>query len=279
MGDDNAGAVQMIQRVGDLLLGLVVQGGGGLVQQQDLRLRCNGPGDHDPLLLASGDAALEHISFTAFPGQTVGIIGGTGSGKTTLVNLIPRFYDHTEGDILFGDTPIQSLTLSSLRAAVGVVPQHATLFQGTIRSNLLWGNPDASDQDLWEALEIAQGAEIVRGKPMGLDEPVQQGGRNFSGGQRQRLALARALLANSPVYVFDEATSNIDVESEGHIMSAVRRLARYKAVVVISHRLANVVDAREINVLDRGWLVGYGTHDELLSFNSHYKKLTEMQKV
>ncbi len=224
---------------------------------------------------ASGDAALEHISFTAFPGQTVGIIGGTGSGKSTLVNLIPRFYDHTEGEILFGDTPIQSLTISSLRSAIGVVPQRAMLFQGTIRSNLLWGNPEATDQDLWEALEIAQGAEVVRGKPLGLDEPVQQGGKNFSGGQRQRLTIARALVRRPAILILDDSASALDYATDAALRRALRGMKNPPLTLIVSQRTSSVRFADQILVLEDGLCVGRGTHEELLASCEVYREIHE----
>ena len=223
----------------------------------------------------SGDAALEHISFTAFPGQTVGIIGGTGSGKSTLVNLIPRFYDHTEGEILFGETPIQSLTISSLRSAIGVVPQRAMLFQGTIRSNLLWGNPEATDQDLWEALEIAQGAEIVRGKPLGLDEPVQQGGKNFSGGQRQRLTIARALVRRPAILILDDSASALDYATDAALRRALRGMKNPPLTLIVSQRTSSVRFADQILVLEDGLCVGRGTHEELLASCEVYREIHE----
>ena len=224
---------------------------------------------------ASGDAALEHISFTAFPGQTVGIIGGTGSGKSTLVNLIPRFYDHTEGEILFGETPIQSLTISSLRSAIGVVPQRAMLFQGTIRSNLLWGNPEATDQDLWEALEIAQGAEVVRGKPLGLDEPVQQGGKNFSGGQRQRLTIARALVRRPAILILDDSASALDYATDAALRRALRGMKNPPLTLIVSQRTSSVRFADQILVLEDGLCVGRGTHEELLASCEVYREIHE----
>lgn len=223
----------------------------------------------------SGDAALEHISFSASPGQTIGIIGGTGSGKTTLVNLIPRFYDHTSGEILWGNTPVQELTLSSLRGAIGVVPQHATLFQGTIRSNLLWGNPEASEQDLWSALETAQAAEIVRGKPGGLDEPVQQNGRNFSGGQKQRLTIARALVRRPAVLILDDSASALDFATDAALRRALRSMDNPPLTFIVSQRTASVRFCDRILVLEDGLCAGQGTHEELLASCPVYREIHE----
>ena len=224
---------------------------------------------------ASGDAALEHVSFSARPGQTIGIIGGTGSGKSTLVNLIPRFYDHTEGEILFGDIPIKDLTLASLRASIGIVPQHASLFQGTIRSNLLWGNPDASEADLWDALEIAQGSGIVREKPKGLDEPVQQGGRNFSGGQRQRLTIARALVRKPEILILDDSASALDYATDAALRRALRSMPDPPMTFIVSQRTSSVRFADLILVLEDGLCVGQGTHEELLVSCPVYREIHE----
>ncbi len=223
----------------------------------------------------SGDAALEHISFTARPGQTVGVIGGTGSGKSTLVNLIPRFYDHTSGDILYGDTPIQELTLRSLRARIGVVPQHATLFEGTIRSNLLWGNPEATEAELWAALETAQAAEIVRGKPAGLDEPVRQGGRNFSGGQRQRLTIARALVRRPAILILDDSASALDFATDAALRRALRQMPDPPLTFIVSQRTSAVRFADLILVLEDGLCVGQGTHEQLLQTCPVYREIHE----
>ena len=222
---------------------------------------------------ASGDAALDHISFTARPGETVGIIGGTGSGKTTLVNLIPRFYDHTSGEILFGDTPIRELKLSSLRGAIGVVPQHAALFEGTIRSNLLWGNPDASEAELWDALETAQAAQLVREKPGGLEEPVQQGGRNFSGGQRQRLTIARALVRRPAILILDDSASALDYATDAALRRALRERPDPPLTFIVSQRTSSVRFADQILVLEDGLCVGLGTHEELLASCPVYREI------
>lgn len=223
----------------------------------------------------SGDPALEHITFTAHAGQTIGIIGGTGSGKTTLVNLIPRFYDHTDGEILFGDTRIQDAVISSLRSRIGVVPQHASLFSGTIRSNLLWGNPGASDQELWEALEIAQAAEIVRGKEAGLDEPVQQGGKNFSGGQKQRLTIARALVRKPSILILDDSASALDYATDAALRRALREMRNPPMTFIVSQRTSSIRFADHILMLEDGICVGQGTHEELLRSCPVYREIHE----
>ena len=224
---------------------------------------------------ASGDAALEHISFTALPGQTVGVIGGTGSGKSTLVQLIPRFYDHSEGEILYGRTRIQDLTLASLREKIGFVPQRATLFQGTIRSNLLWGNPDASEDELWSALETAQAAEIVRNLSEGLDAPVQQGGKNFSGGQKQRLTIARALVRRPAILILDDSSSALDYATDAALRRALRSMEAPPMIFIVSQRTASVRYADQILVLEDGECVGQGTHDELLRSCPVYREIHE----
>ena len=223
----------------------------------------------------SGDPALEHITFTAHAGQTIGIIGGTGSGKTTLVNLIPRFYDHTDGEILFGNTRIQDAVISSLRSRIGVVPQHASLFSGTIRSNLLWGNPGASDQELWEALEIAQAAEIVRGKEAGLDEPVQQGGKNFSGGQKQRLTIARALVRKPSILILDDSASALDYATDAALRRALREMRNPPMTFIVSQRTSSIRFADHILMLEDGICVGQGTHEELLRSCPVYREIHE----
>ncbi len=222
---------------------------------------------------AGSDPALEGISFTAKAGETVGIIGGTGSGKSTLVQLIPRFYDHTEGEILIGDTPIQELTLSSLRSAVGYVPQRATLFQGTVRSNLLWGNPGAGDAELWDALRTAQAAEIVQNLPQGLDAPVQQGGKNFSGGQKQRLTIARALVRKPVVLILDDSASALDYATDAALRRALREMPDPPMTFIVSQRTSSVRFADRILVLEDGECVGQGTHEELLESCPVYREI------
>lgn len=226
----------------------------------------------------SADPSLEHISFSAHSGETVGIIGGTGSGKSTLVNLIPRFYDASSGAVLFGGRDVREYTLSSLRSAVGIVPQNAALFRGTIRSNLLWGNPGASDDDLKEALVSAQAAEIVDHKELGLDEPVRQGGANFSGGQRQRLTIARALVRKPAVLILDDSASALDYATDAALRKALRSLSFSPVTFIVSQRIASVRHADKILVLDDGECVGIGTHDELLGTCAVYREIFEAQQ-
>ena len=226
---------------------------------------------------ASGDPSLEHISFSARPGETVGIIGGTGSGKTTLVNLIPRFYDVSDGVVLFRGRDVREYTLASLRASVGVVPQHASLFRGTIRSNLLWGNPSASEEDLLHALAAAQAADVVSKKELGLDEPVEQGGTNFSGGQRQRLTIARALVRKPAVLILDDSASALDYATDAALRKALRQLSFRPITLIVSQRVASVRFADRILVLDDGLCAGLGTHEELLAFCPVYREICEAQ--
>ncbi len=227
---------------------------------------------------ASGDPALEHCSFQAAPGETVGIIGGTGSGKSSLVHLIPRFYDVSEGRVLLAGRDVRDYTLASLRQAIGIVPQQALLFQGTIRSNLLWGNPDATDADLEEALSLAQGSDIPAGKEQGLDSAVEQGGRNFSGGQRQRLTIARALVRHPSVLILDDSASALDYATDAALRRALRSLPGNPITLIVSQRTSSVRFADRILVLDDGVCVGQGTHEELLETCPVYREIHQMQQ-
>ena len=217
--------------------------------------------------------SLEHISFQAKPGQTVGIIGGTGSGKTTLVNLIPRLYDTTAGQVLLDGKNVRDFDLNSLRRQIGVVPQKAVLFKGTIRQNLLWGNENASEEELWDALKVAQAQEVVQGKEGGLDAPVEQGGANFSGGQRQRLTIARALVRKPAILILDDSASALDFATDANLRMAIRGMGNPPTTFLVSQRAASVRYADEILVLDDGALVGKGTHEELLADCPTYQEI------
>ena len=219
------------------------------------------------------EASLEHISFVAEPGQTIGIIGGTGSGKTTLVNLIPKFYNISEGSILIDDIDITDTDQQTLRKSIGIVPQKAVLFHGTIRENLLWGREDATDEQLWQALETAQAAEVVRGKEGGLDAQVTQGGTNFSGGQRQRLTIARALVRKPAVLILDDSASALDYATDAALRGAIRNMENPPTTFIVSQRAASVRFADQILVLDDGLLVGQGTHDALLESCGVYQEI------
>lgn len=221
---------------------------------------------------AGGDS-LSDLSFTALRGQTVGVIGGTGSGKTTLVNLIPRFYDATQGRVLVDGVDVKEQPIAALRKKVAVVPQRAVLFQGTIRDNLRWGNSDADNQALWEALEAAQGAEVVRGKPGGLDEVLDQNGRNLSGGQRQRLTIARALVRKPEILILDDSASALDYATDAALRKSLRQAAKGTTVFIVSQRASAVRHADLILVLDDGHLAGSGTHEALVKSCPVYQEI------
>ena len=225
----------------------------------------------------AGAPSLYNISFTAKRGQTIGVIGGTGSGKSSLVNLIPRFYDATEGCVEIFGLPVDAYPRAELRGAVSVVMQRAQLFSGTIRSNLLWARRDATDAELWEALETAQAAEFVRSKPLGLDEPVEQGGRNLSGGQKQRLTIARALVGKPKILILDDSASALDFATDAALRKALAALPGDMTVFIVSQRAASLQHADQILVLDDGHLVGVGTHSYLLEQCPIYREIYESQ--
>ncbi len=225
----------------------------------------------------AGAESLTDISFSARKGQTIGVIGGTGSGKSSLVSLIPRFYDATSGQVSLMGQPIQTWDRESLRSRVSIVMQKAQLFAGTIRSNLLWGNPDATDEELWEALKTAQADDFVREKSAGLDEPVEQGGRNLSGGQRQRLTIARALVRKPEILILDDSASALDYATDAALRKALRALPGDVTVFIVSQRTSSLQHADQILVLDDGRLVGYGTHRELLDTCGTYREIYESQ--
>lgn len=225
----------------------------------------------------AGDESITDISFRAMKGQTIGVIGGTGSGKSTLVSLIPRFYDATKGEIRLMGRPIADWPHDELRDRVAVVMQRAQLFKGTIRSNLLWGDMTATDDELWAALETAQAAEFVREKPGQLDDPVEQGGRNLSGGQKQRLTIARALVSKPDVLILDDSASALDYATDAALRRALRELPETTTTFIVSQRTSSIRHADQILVLDDGELVGCGTHDELLESCEVYREIHESQ--
>ena len=221
--------------------------------------------------------ALSHVSFSLPRGATLGVIGGTGSGKSTLASLVMRFYDVTEGAVRVGGADVRELTRASLRRVVAIVEQGATLFSGTIASNLRWGGPGAGEKDLWSALGTAQAAGVVSGKDGELEAEVEQFGRNFSGGQRQRLAVARALARRSGVLVLDDASSALDFATDAALRCAIARDRADAAVITISQRVAAVRQADQILVLDGGRQVGLGTHEELLASCPVYREICDSQ--
>ena len=223
------------------------------------------------------DAALEHISLTAQAGEILGIIGGTSAGKTSLVNLVPRFYDATDGIVAVDGVDVQRIPAADLRRRIGIVPQQAALFRGTVRDNLLVGNPDATDDELWAALTAAQAAEMVKDKPTGLDYMIEQHGRNLSGGQRQRLTIARALVRRPDILILDDSAAALDYATEAALRRAVTDLPYHPTVLLISQRIASVQAADRIAVLEDGALVGVGTHDTLLTDCDVYREIYESQ--
>ncbi len=221
----------------------------------------------------SEEEAVTDIDFSVKKGQTVGIIGGTGSGKSTVVNLIPRFYDVTKGSILVSGTDVRNYPEGELIKRIGVVPQKAVLFEGTIRENMKWGNEKASDEDIWKALETAQGREVVEGKEGKLDSKVNQGGRNFSGGQKQRLTIARALVRKPEILILDDSASALDFATDLRLRRAIAGLEGDMTVFIVSQRASSVQSADLILVLDDGMIVGKGTHEELLKSCEVYQEI------
>lgn len=222
---------------------------------------------------------LEGISFTAVPGTTTAVIGATGSGKSTLLNLLPRFLDATAGQIAIGGRDVRSLPLATLRSLIAVVPQHSYLFSGTVADNLRMGSPEATDTELWAALGTAEAADFIGDLPLGLQSPVNQGGTNFSGGQRQRLCIARALLRAAPVYLFDDSFSALDYGTDYRLRGAMAPLLRSATVLVVAERVSTIVDAGLILVLENGRLVAQGTHRELMESSRSYQEIAASQLV
>ena len=238
-----------------------------------LELRAVGfryPGASHPVLTG--------IDLDAGPGQTVAIVGSTGAGKTTLLNLVPRLFDPTEGSVLIDGVDIRDFDPEALWSRIGLVPQKAYLFSGTVASNLRFGKPDASEDEMWRALEIAQAKDFVAAMEGGLEAAIAQGGTNVSGGQRQRLAIARALVRRPEVYLFDDAFSALDVATDARLRRALAPVTRQATVIVVAQRVATVVDADQIVVLEDGRIVGRGTHDELLRSSPTYLEIVESQR-
>ncbi|MHB8741011.1 MAG: ABC transporter ATP-binding protein, partial [Coriobacteriia bacterium] len=239
----------------------------GVVEFRDVEFRY--PGAEDPVLCG--------ISFTAEPGATTAIVGSTGSGKSTLINLIPRFYDVTGGQLLVDGVDVRDMTQAELWSRIGFIPQKAFLFSGTIASNLRYGREDATDEDLWHALEVAQGKTFVSALDGGLEAPITQGGTNVSGGQRQRLAIARALVKRPGVYVFDDSFSALDFKTDAALRSALAHDTANATVIIVAQRVSTIMHADRIIVLDEGRIVGTGTHEELMDSCPTYGEIVRSQ--
>ncbi|WP_372728550.1 ABC transporter ATP-binding protein [Nocardioides sp.] len=220
---------------------------------------------------------VRRVSFAARPGQTVAVIGSTGAGKSTMVNLVPRLFDVTGGRVLVGGVDVRDLDPDLLWSAIGLVPQQSYLFSGTVATNLRQGRPDASDDELWEALEIAQARDFVAALPAGLDAPIAQGGTNVSGGQRQRLAIARALLRRPAIYLFDDSFSALDLTTDARLRAALRPVTREATVFLVAQRVSTIRDADLILVVEDGQVVGRGTHDELVADCPTYQEIVRSQ--
>ncbi|MCF3139035.1 MULTISPECIES: ABC transporter ATP-binding protein [Micrococcaceae] len=220
---------------------------------------------------------LSNISFTAEPGKTLAIIGSTGAGKTTLVSLLPRLYDVASGDVLLDGVPVTKMDASEITSRVSAVPQKPYLFSGTIEHNLRFGKPDATDEELWDALETAQAKGFVEEKSSGLNRRIAQGGTNVSGGQRQRLSIARALVTKPNVYLFDDSFSALDVATDARLRKALKAKTKDATVIIVAQRVSTIADADEILVLDNGRIVDRGTHDELLETSPTYQEIVESQ--
>jgi len=227
------------------------------------------PGAENPVLC--------DISFEARPGQLTAVIGSTGSGKTTLLSLLPRLFDATAGSVLVDGVDVTQLDPELLHARIGLVPQKAYLFSGTVASNIRYGKPDATDDEVWEALRIAQADDFVRSLTEGLNAPVAQGGTNFSGGQRQRLAIARAVIRRPEIYLFDDSFSALDLATDARLRAALRPITRESTVLIVAQRVSSIVDADQILVLDDGMVVGIGTHTSLLESCPTYAEIVQSQ--
>jgi ATP-binding cassette, subfamily B, multidrug efflux pump len=239
----------------------------GVVEFRDVEFRYPG----------AEQAVLRGISFRAGPGRTTAIVGSTGSGKSTLVNLIPRFYDATSGAVLVDGVDVKAMNREDLWARIGLIPQKAFLFSGTVASNLRFGKADATDEELWRALEISQGKEFVSEMAGGLDAEIAQGGTSVSGGQRQRLSIARAIVKNAPIYVFDDSFSALDFATDARLRAALDRELGGATVIIVAQRVGTIINADQIIVMDDGAVVGIGTHRQLLETNETYREIVYSQ--
>ena len=221
--------------------------------------------------------AIHNISFTSRPGEVTAIIGVTGCGKSTLINLIPRLYDVTEGQVLVNGVDVKDLSLESLHSTIAYVPQQSFLFSGTIRDNIKFGNPDASDEEIWRAIEIAQAKTFVSSMPDGLDSFVSQAGKNYSGGQKQRLAIARAIVKNAPVYIFDDSFSALDLATDARLRASLRENLPDANIIIVAQRVGTVINADRIIVMEEGEAVGMGTHQELMQTCDVYRSIVASQ--
>ncbi len=242
-------------------------GNAPLVRFRDVSLRYTG----------AADDMLSHIDFQVNSGESLGIIGGTGAGKSSVVQMIPRFYDATSGEVLVAGKNVKDYALEDLRSRIGIVPQQAVLFSGTIRSNLQWGKADATDEEMWEALHLAQAEEFVRKLDAGLDAPVTQGGKNFSGGQRQRLTIARALVGRPSILILDDSASALDYATDAALRQALQSLPYKPGIFLVSQRTASLMHCDKILVLDDGDVVGLGSHEELMSSCTIYQEIYQSQ--
>ena len=222
---------------------------------------------------------LHHLNFTIEAGESVALVGHSGSGKTTIASLLPRFYNVTQGEIILDGTPINDLSLASLRGQIAYVSQHVTLFNDTLANNIAYGHFDVSREQIMMAAKLAYADEFIQNLPQGYDTHIGENGVLLSGGQRQRLAIARAILKNAPILIFDEATSALDSESERYIQSALEHVMQNRTTLIVAHRLSTIKRANKIIVMHHGRVVELGTHQQLLAMDGHYAKLYRVQQL